>query len=96
MVRAICGVWLKETFQAFKDLILMLGVNKVVDRVAMANSVRFCSDVLRGEDGHVLRGENGHVLRCWDGHVLRGGNCHMLTLEDGYVLRGEDGQVLRG
>ena len=38
-----------------KDLILMLGLNETIDRLAVANSVFWHGDVLRREDGHVLR-----------------------------------------
>ena len=36
-------------------LLLMLGLNEVIDQSAMANSVRWYGHVLRTEDGHVLR-----------------------------------------
>ena len=34
---------------------LMLGLNENIDQLAMANSVRWCGDLLRREDGHALR-----------------------------------------
>ena len=37
------------------DLMLMLGLNKTIDQLAMANSVHWYGYVLRREDGHVLR-----------------------------------------
>ena len=33
----------------------MLGLNEIIDQLAMANSVRWYGHVLRREDGHVLR-----------------------------------------
>ena len=57
MVRAMCGVQLKERKRSI-DLykMLMLGMNKTIDQLAMANSVCWCGRVLRREDGHrVLR-----------------------------------------
>ena len=38
-----------------KDLMLILGLDESMDRLAIANSVRWCGHVLRIEDGHVLR-----------------------------------------
>ena len=37
---------------ACDDLMLMLGLNETIDRLAMANSVRRNSHVLLTEDGH--------------------------------------------
>ena len=39
------------------ELMLKLGLNKAVDQLAVASSVRCYCHVLRGEDGRVLRGE---------------------------------------
>ena len=66
----------------------MLGSNEAIDQLAMANSVRWYSHVLRREDSHVLRREDGHVLRREDGHVLR--------REDGHVLRRELDSEIEG
>ena len=52
MVRAMCGVQLKSM-----DLMFMLGLNESMDQLAMANSVRWNSHVLKREDGHVMRRE---------------------------------------
>ena len=53
MVRAICEVLIRDKKSAY-DLMLMLGLNETVDRLAMADSLDWYVDVLR-EDGHVLR-----------------------------------------
>ena len=52
MVRAMCGVQLKDSKGANN---LMLGLSKTIDQLAMAYSVCSCCHVLRREDGHVLR-----------------------------------------
>ena len=54
MVRAICGVHLKDGKRS-KDLMLKLGLNETINQLAMANSVCWHSHVLRREAGHVLR-----------------------------------------
>ena len=54
MVRAICGVQLKNR-KGYADLMLMLGMNETIDQMSMANSVCWCGHVLRRDDGHVLR-----------------------------------------
>ena len=54
MVGVMCGVQLKDRKRA-NDLMLMMGLNKTIYRLAMANSVRWYGHVLRREDGHVLR-----------------------------------------
>ena len=36
------------------DLMLMLGLNKNIDQLAMANSVHLYGHVLTREDGHML------------------------------------------
>ena len=46
MVRAMCGS---------TDLMFMLGLNDIMDQLAMANSVSWYGHVLRREDSHVLR-----------------------------------------
>ena len=53
MVRAVCGVQLKDS-KKVKDLMLMFGLNETFDQLAMANSVRWYGHVLRREDGHIL------------------------------------------
>ena len=40
MVRAICGVQLKDIKRS-TDLMFMLGLNETMDQLAMANSVRW-------------------------------------------------------
>ena len=50
-MRAICGVHLKNGIRS-KDL--MLGLNEIIDQLAMANSVRWYGYVLRREDCHVF------------------------------------------
>ena len=37
------------------NLMLMLGLNEILDQMAITNSVHWCGYVLMGEDGHVLR-----------------------------------------
>ena len=54
MVRAMCEVQFKDRKRS-TDLMLMLGLSKVIDRFAMANSVHRYGHVLMREDGHVLR-----------------------------------------
>ena len=54
MVRAMCGVHLKDRKRA-NDLMLMSGVSQTVNQLAMANSVCWYGHVLRRVDGHVLR-----------------------------------------
>ena len=54
MVRAICGVQLKDR-KRYTDLMLMLGLNETIDQISMANSVCWCGHVLCRDDGHVLR-----------------------------------------
>ena len=54
MVRAICGVQLKDRKRS-TDLMFMLGLRETIDQIAIANSVHCYGHVLRREDGHVLR-----------------------------------------
>ena len=54
MVRAICGVQLKDR-KRYIYLMFMLGLKETMDQLAMENSVHWY--------GHVLRRENCHVLR---------------------------------
>ena len=54
MVSAMCGVQLKDRKRS-TDLMFMLGLNRILDQLAMANSVRWCDHVLRRDDGHILR-----------------------------------------
>ena len=54
MMRAMCGVWLKDRKRS-TDLMFMLGLSEIIDQVAMENSVRWYGRVLRREDGHALR-----------------------------------------
>ena len=51
MVGAVFGGQLKDK----KVLMLMLGLNEVIDQLAMANGVCWYGQVLWREDGHVLR-----------------------------------------
>ena len=53
MVRAICGVQLKDRKRS-TYLMFILGLNKTIDQLAMANSVHWHGYVLRRDDGHVL------------------------------------------
>ena len=54
MVRGMCRAQLRVKKRSI-DLMLMLGLNETVDRLAMACSVRWHGHVLKREDGHVLR-----------------------------------------
>ena len=54
MVRAMCGVQVKDR-KRYTDLMFMLGLNKTIDHLAMANNVRWYGHVLRREDCYVLR-----------------------------------------
>ena len=53
MVRAMCGVQLKDRKRSM-DLMLMLGLSEAIDQLAMACSVCWYGDVLRREDVHAL------------------------------------------
>ena len=53
-MRTMCGVQLKDRKRA-KYLLLMLGSNEAIDKLAMADSVCWYGHVLTGGDGHVLR-----------------------------------------
>ena len=44
MVRAVSGVKLKDR-EEFKDLMLMLGLNETIDRLAIANNVHWYGHV---------------------------------------------------
>ena len=48
----MCGEKLKDRKRSVD---LLLGLSEVMDRLAMANSIRWYGHVLRREDGHVLR-----------------------------------------
>ena len=52
MVRAMSVVWLNDRKRAM-DLMLMLGLNKAIDQLAMANSVCWYCHVLMREDCHI-------------------------------------------
>ena len=54
MVRAMCGVQLKDRKRPM-DLMLLLGLNEMIDELSMANSVCWYGHVLRRTDGLVLR-----------------------------------------
>ena len=53
-MRAMCGVRLKDIKRA-KNLMFMLGLNKTIDQLVMANSVHWYGHLLRRADGHILR-----------------------------------------
>ena len=55
IVRAMCGVHLKDTKRSM-NLMLMLDLNETMYHLLMACSVCWY--------GHVLRREDGHILRC--------------------------------
>ena len=54
MLRTKCGVQFKGGKRS-KNLMLMLGLKKNINELAMANSARWCGHVLRKDHGHVLR-----------------------------------------
>ena len=54
MVKAMCGVQLKDRKRCM-DLMFMLGLNKTINQLAVANIVCCYHHVLRREDGHLLR-----------------------------------------
>ena len=78
MVRAISGVPLKGKKRSM-DLMFILGLNETIDKLAMANSVCWYSQVLRREDGYILRrafdfevdsqGKKGRPKRTWKKQV---------------------------
>ena len=63
MVRAMCGVQPID-INRFKDLMLMLGLNKAIDQLAMANSIGWYGYLLRRGDGHVLRNALDFEIEC--------------------------------
>ena len=54
MVRAMCGVQLKDRERSM-DFIFLLCLNEAIDQLAMANRVYCYVHVLRRKDGHMLR-----------------------------------------
>ena len=54
MVRAICGIQLKDRKRA-KDLILMMDLNETIDQLALTNSFLCHGHVLRIEDDYVFK-----------------------------------------
>ena len=54
IVRAMCGVQIKHAKRTV-DLMVMLGWNETIDKLAMASSVCWYGHVLRRVGGHVLR-----------------------------------------
>ena len=54
MVRAMCGIQLKDR-KIYMDMMIMLVLNKTIDHLAMANSVRWYGHVLKREDDHALK-----------------------------------------
>ena len=78
MVRAICGVQLKDR-KISTDLMFMSGLSETIDQLATANSVRWYGHVLRREDGRVLRRaldfevvghrKKGRLKRTWKNQV---------------------------
>ena len=53
MLRAMCGIQPKDIKRSI-NLMLMLGLNEIIDQMVMANSVCWHGNVLRREDGHIL------------------------------------------
>ena len=54
MVRAMCGVQLKDS-NIVKDFMLMMDLKETIDEIALANIVCRYGHVLRREDGHISR-----------------------------------------
>ena len=52
MVRAMCGVQLKER-KRYTDLMFMLGLKETIDQLTMTNSVHWYGHVLRRGDSHI-------------------------------------------
>ena len=69
-MRAMCGVLLKDRKRC-KDLMLMLGSNETVDRLAMANSVYWYGNVLRRAFDLEVDGQRkkGRPKRTWKKQV---------------------------
>ena len=63
MVRAMCGVQLKDRKRSM-DLMLMLDLNETIDRLSMANSVLLYGHVSRREDGHAIRRAFDFEVEC--------------------------------
>ena len=51
MVRVMCGVQLKDR-KIVRDLMLMFGLNEILDQFGMTNIVRCYGNLLMVEDGH--------------------------------------------
>ena len=54
MVRALCGVLLKDG-KISTDLMFMLDLCETIGQLATASNVHWYGHVLRREDGHVMR-----------------------------------------
>ena len=70
-MKAICGVPLKD--RRAKYLMLTLGLNETIEKVAMANTIHSYPHELRKEDGGVLRTLNVDAKgqrkkESWQGH----------------------------
>ena len=61
MMRAMCGVQLKERKRA-KDLMSMLALNETVDQLDVVNNVCWHRDVLRRNGRHVFRWKFGYYV----------------------------------
>ena len=57
-MRRMSGMQVKDRKRA-KVFMLMFGLNKIINKLAMVNSVHWYGHVLRMEDGHV----SGRVLK---------------------------------
>ena len=54
MVRSMCGVKLVDT-KKMEDLLEMLGLNEMLDRMAKASGVRWYGHVIRRDDDNILK-----------------------------------------
>ena len=54
MVRSMCGMKLVDR-KKMEDLMEMLGLKEMLDRMAKANGVRWCRYVIRRDDDNILK-----------------------------------------
>ena len=54
MVRSMCGVKLVDR-KKMEDLLEMLGLNEMLDRMAKASGVRWYGHVIRRDDDNILK-----------------------------------------
>ena len=64
MVRAMCGVQLKDTKRS-TELMLLLGLNKTIHQLAIANSVHWHGHMLRTLDFEAGQRKKGRLKNTW-------------------------------